>query len=626
MPFRSRPQMPRVTLHRLSRILTPYRHLLCLYVVVLVVSALGTVSIPIFTRTLVNVGLEQRRPGTVVLFGGLALAAGLTGVAAGSVGGWLGSKIGLSLAYDLRMAVYRHLQSLPVSFFITSRAGAVQSRITTDVVDAQSFVQTLFGVLASNVVTLLVAVAAMWKLSPTITALSLLPAPLLLIPARRRAATVRQHARGQAAQRAAMGALLAERFNAHGATLFTLSAHPETDAAAFQEHAEGLRDVTIARNATFQTASFFFGALAVLAYGAVYLYGGWGGAHGRISIGTLIALGGLATVAYGPLQAFAQGGLNLTPGLVAFERVFEVLDFESAIREPARPARLRRPVHAVEVDDITFTYPGHSASLPSLTTPAHHDQAERDRPVLTHVSFTATRGTLTALVGPTGAGKTTITQLIPRLHDPQSGTIRLDGTDIRHLAFTDLRSAVGLVSQDPVLLNDTLAANLRVARPDATDAELRTALEQAQLSALLRTLPAGLATTLGDRGHQLSGGEKQRVAIARALLADPDVLILDEATAHLDTRTERANQTTLDTKRANKTVIVIAHRLSTIRHADEILVIQNGTITERGTHHHLLAHGTLYPLLHQHHNPQPPPTPEQGSPDSRSQRGEIRPE
>jgi ATP-binding cassette, subfamily B, bacterial len=545
------PRVPQVLARRLLKSLAPYRGALCVYVVVLVVSALGTVSIPIFTRTLVNVGLGQHRPGTVILCGGLALAAGLVATGTSSVGGWLGSKIGLSIAYDLRMAIYRHLQSLPVSFFVTSRAGAVQSRISTDVIDAQSFVQTMFGILASNVIILLVAVAAMWKLSPLITVITLLPAPLLLIPARRRAAMIRQNARGQAAERAAMQGLLAERFNAHGATLFTLSAHPEADAGAFEAHAKGLRDVTIARNATFQTAAFYFGVLAVLAYGAIYLLGGWEGTHGRISIGTLIALSGLATVAYGPLQAFAQGGLNLGPGLVAFECVFEILDFEPAIRELAQPVQLRRPVQILEADDITFTYPAAEATLPSLTSPAHHRQAERSRPALEHLSFTAASGTLSAIIGPTGAGKTTITQLIPRLYDPRSGAIRLDGTDIRHLALTDLRSAVGLVSQDPVLLNDTLAANLRIARPDATDKELLTALEQAHLAALLDTLPAGLATTLGDRGHQLSGGEKQRVAIARALLADPDVLILDEATAHLDNETERAIQATIE-KRAPK--------------------------------------------------------------------------
>lgn len=586
-------------IRRVPPFLRPYRWALAAYMVALLLSALATVMVPLITRLLINRGLTSGHSRVVVHLGALALISGLVAAGAGSLGGWLGSKIGLSLTYDLRLALYRHLQDLPLAFFARSQSGAIQSRINNDVIDAQGLIQNLFGSLASNLLALVGAVAAMWVLSPMVTAIAVLGAPLLLVPAMRFGPGLGRAGLAQAVESARMNSLIAERFNVQGALLFSLAGHPEVDRAAFAERAGALRAAVIRRNLVFQRAAFFFAAMSSLAYGAVYLYGGWRAARGELSIGTVVALAGLVSIAYGPLQSFARGGINLAPGLVAFQRVFEVLDFPATIADPVRPVELVRPVSGMEFDGVSFGHPpAEEATLASLRAPSAPTAPAGSQRVLHEVSFTAPRGSVTALVGPTGAGKTTITLLAARLYDPDEGVVRLGGLDLRHLGLAELRSAVGMVTQDAYLLNDSLGANLRLVQPSATDAELRDALDRACLGSLLHALPDGLDTVVGDRGYRLSGGEKQRVALARVFLAGPEVVILDEATAHLDSQTEAAVQSALEETREGRTILVVAHRLSTVRNADQILVVNQGRIIERGRHEALLEHGTLYPSLY----------------------------
>jgi ATP-binding cassette, subfamily B, bacterial len=488
--------------------------------------------------------------------------------------------------------------SLPLAFFARAQSGAIQSRINNDVIDAQALTQNVFGSLASNLLALVVATGAMWALSPAVTAIALGATPLLLWPARHFGPGLGRSANRQAIESALMNSLVAERFNVQGALLFTMAGRDEIDRAAFEARAMALREAVVQRNLVFQRAAFFFAAMASLAYGAVYLYGGWRSARGDLSIGTVVALAGLAGVAYGPIQSFAQGGINLSPGLVAFRRVYEVLDFPPAVAEPAQPLALPRPVSGVAFARVSFTHPSAETAAPeSLRSPTAGLLSEGQR-VLHDLSFEAAPGQMTALVGPTGAGKTTITLLVPRLYDPDEGVVSLGGVDVRDLSLTELRRSVGMVTQDAYLLNDTLAANLRVVHPDASDAECAQALERASLGSLMTALPDGLATVVGDRGYRLSGGEKQRVALARVFLSDPAVIVLDEATAHLDTQTETAIQAALEESRSGRTLIVVAHRLSTVRHADQILVVDKGRIAERGVHRDLLDRGELYPKLY----------------------------
>jgi ATP-binding cassette, subfamily B, bacterial len=591
-------RLTRATARRALGFAKPYRQRLVIYVVLLLVSAVGTASVPLITRQLINHGLARGRPDVVVGLAALAISAGLVSTAATSIGGWLGSTIGLGITYDLRVSLYRHLQQLPLAFFMRSQSGAVQSRVNNDVIAAQGLVQNVFGSLASQVVSLVVAVAAMWALSPLITAVSMIGAPLLLLPTRRLGRTLRAFGRQQAIENARMNALLSERFNVQGAMLFSLAGRPDQDLEVFANRAADLRTAVVGRNATYRKAVFFFGSLATLAYGAVYLLGGWQAARGHLSLGTLVALAGLVTVAYGPLQTFAQGGVNVGPGLVAFERVFEVLDFPPAVACPARPVAIPKPVSGVDFEHVSFMHPmSTQATLSSLMAPEPTSTGHAEW-ALTDVSFQARAGEMTALVGQSGAGKTTVTLLVPRFYDPQRGEVRVSGVDVRDLELTELRRNVGVVTQDTYLLNDTLAANLRLFKPEANDRELLYALERACLGPLLRLLPDGIRTIVGDRGFRLSGGEKQRVALARVFLAQPGVVVLDEATAHLDSQTEAAVQAALEEQGADRTLIVVAHRLSTVRKADQILVLDKGSIVERGQHAELLAHGARYPALY----------------------------
>ena len=616
-PSRAGARLTRTTARRALGFARHYRYRLAIYVALLLVSAVGTASVPLITRQLIDHGLAHDHPYLVVVLGSLAIVAGLISTAAASIGGWLGSTIGLGITYDLRVSLYRHLQQLPLAFFMRSQSGAVQSRVNNDVIEAQGLVQNVFGSLASQVVSLVVAVSAMWALSPLITAVSMVGAPLLLLPTGSLSQTLRRFGRQQTIENARMNALLSERFNVQGALLFSLAGRPDEELEVFAGKAWHLRTAVIGRNATYRKAAFFFGSLATLSYGAVFLLGGWQAARGRLSVGTLVALAGLVAIAYQPLQVLAQGGVNVGPGLVAFERVFEVLDFPPAVAGPARPSPMLKPVSGVEFERVSFRHPtAAQATLASLMAPEARSKDNVEW-VLADVSFHAKAGTMTALVGPSGAGKTTVTLLVPRFYEPQGGMVRVSGIDVRELELTELRRNVGMVTQDTYLLNDTLAANLRLFNPEAGAAELLEALEKACLGPLMKLLPDGMGTVVGDRGYRLSGGEKQRLALARVFLAQPGVVVLDEATAHLDSQTEAAVQVALEEEGKDRTLIVVAHRLSTVRKADQILVLDKGSIVERGSHTQLLAHGARYPGLYraEFEQSRSNPTPAEGGPE-----------
>ncbi|GAB3419724.1 ABC transporter ATP-binding protein [Flindersiella endophytica] len=574
---------PAVT--RILRELAAYRLRIAFYVLLLVAAAAGGVCVPLLTQRLIDDGLVPRTGEVVVTMSVAILAVGLAGAAARSAGGAFGFLIGGQLGFDLRVRLYRHLQRMPLAFFARSQSGALLSRISTDVVAAQGLLQMFFGTLVGNLVAAGIAVAAMVALDPLLTLLVLAFAPLLLVPARLFSGRLLGYGRLQAEESKRMMAHLTERLNVGGALTGLVFGHRERDLAAFSERAAASRDAWAGRNVMFAKAESMVGVLGICGYAAVTLVGGLAAVRGAATVGTVVALVGLVRLVYDPLVTIVQRGLDLTSGLVAFERVYEVLDLEPAMPEPSHPVRLSRATGRVEFRDVWFRFPEPAeVTLPSLLAdPAESFTANADRPVwaLRDVSWTAEPSTMTAVVGPTGVGKTTLTSLVSRLYDPTRGSIRLDGVDLRDLSAHDRWSAIGVVSQDAYLFNDTLAVNLRLAHPDATLDELRDACERAQLGDLVDRLPDGFDTVVGDRGYRLSGGEKQRVALARVFLTGARVVVLDEATAHLDTQTEAAVQTALAETLRGCTLIVVAHRLTTIRGADQVLEVNNGTVTAR---------------------------------------------
>lgn len=592
-------QLARAVLPRLVRDLRPYRRSLIGYCCILVIAAGAGVSAPLVTRGLIDHGLRTHSPSTVLIYGVVLMVVGVIGaVASASATAW-GIIVGTRMVLDLRTRLYAHLQTLPFAFYTRVPTGALQSRISVEVYEAQDLVKLIFGAPAANSVTLIAALAAMATISPLVTGIALVAAVPLLPPLRWCGRRVHALARAQAQANRDVSAYLAERLNVGGALLRLLFGHHQHDLAGVRERMDRTYEATAARNVTFARSAVVLGSFSAIGVGVVYLVGGWRATTGSLTVGSVVAMAGLVAVVYSPMVSLATSGINIGGGLVAFERVYEVLDFPAAVADPARPIRLVRPAAVVEFRSVSFRYPGVRESAPAslVDDPAGAD----DRPsrwALRDVSFEAVAGGTTAIVGATGAGKSTVASLICRLYDPTEGGVFLDGTDLRRLSLTDLHSAVGMVTQDAHLLNDTLAANLRLAAPEAADAELYAACAQAALTDVLDRMPDGLNTVLGDRGYRLSGGERQRVALARVLLAGPDIIVLDEATAHLDTETEQAITAALRVGLKARTRIVIAHRLSTILHADQILVLDDGRLIERGTHESLLKHGTRYRRLY----------------------------
>ncbi len=511
---------------------------------------------------------------------------------------WYSSRIGEGLINDLRTQVFAHVLRQPIAFFTRAQTGSLVSRLNNDVVGAQQAFTSVLSNVVSNIVSVVLVVGAMLALSWQLTLGSLLLVPLFLIPAKLMGRRLAELAHRQMNLNADMGTRMTERFNVAGALLVKLFGSPVREEQEYAERAGRVRDigVQIAFNRTIFMAALTL--VAALATAMIYGFGGIMAVNGTLSVGTLLALSALLARLYGPLTSLSNVRVDIMTALISFERVFEVLDLEPLVTEKAGAVDLPAGSLGVELDEVGFRYPSaDEVSLASLESVASGDR--RGSGVVLHdITVSVPAGALVALVGPSGAGKTTLTSLVSRLYDPTTGAVRIGGVDLRDVTMTSLRDRVGVVTQEAHLFHDTIRANLLYARPDASDDEIHAALRAAQISALVDELPEGLDTVVGDRGHRLSGGEKQRLAIARLLLKAPDVVVLDEATAHLDSESEVAVQRALDAALEGRTSIVIAHRLSTIRQADLIVVLDHGRVVQTGRHADLLAAGGLYALLH----------------------------
>ena len=591
-------QLPPGIWRRVFGFARPYRRELTIFLAIIIADALIAVITPVLAGRVVN-QITGRASVRVVV----DLALVIAGLAVFDAGlsfaqRWYSARIGEGLIYDMRTAVFDHVQRMPLAFFTRAQTGALVSRLNNDVLGAQqAFTSTLSG-LVSNVVSLVLTAGVMFSLSWQITVLSLVMLPVFVIPARRIGTRLQSITREAYNLNASMNATMTERFNVAGALLVKLFGRPDLEDASFRGRAARVRDIGVT-SAMYGRA--FFVALtlvASLAQALVYGLGGYLAIRGELSAGTVVTLALLLTRLYGPLTALSNARVDVMSALVSFDRVFEVLDLAPMIDDAPDAAELPSDARSIEFDDVRFAYPSaDEVSLASLEDVAVLDTAVPSE-VLRGISFRAEPGELVALVGPSGAGKTTISQLVPRIYDVRSGAVRIGGRDVREVTQQSLRDRIGVVSQEAHMFHDTIRQNLLYAKPTASDDELWSAVEAAQIGDLVHSLPDGLETLVGDRGYRLSGGEKARLAIARLLLKAPEIVILDEATAHLDSESEAAVQRALATALAGRTSLVIAHRLSTIQNADKVLVVEDGRIVEQGRHGELLAAGGLYAELY----------------------------
>src|SRR5436190_3975273 len=589
------------TIPRIATFARPYRRQIIVFLVLVTLDALLVVALPLLFKVIVDEvakGADGSKSTVVTVALGVALLA-LVDAGLTLWQRYLSSQVGEGLIYDLRTRVFAHVQRMPVAFFTRTQTGALVSRLNTDVVGAQqAFTSTLSSVV-SNVIGLILVLATMLYLSWQITLGALVLTPLFLLPARWVGRRLQAITREAMQLNAGMGTTMTERFNVSGALLVKLFGRLDDESTAFAGKAGQVRDIGI-KQAMY--GRVFFTSLtlvASLATALVYGVGGLLAIDGTITLGTLVALTALLGRLYGPLTALSNVQVDVMTALVSFERVFEVIDLPPMIDEKPDAEVLPRGTTAVELRNVSFRYPSaDEVSLASLESVAVLDQAPSQQ-VLHDVSFTVPAGTMTALVGPSGAGKITITSMVCRLYDTVEGEVLVGGHDVRDVTLESLHEVVGVVTQDAHMFHETIRTNLLYARPQATDAELLDALRAAQIWDLVAALPDGLDTTVGDRGYRLSGGEKQRLALARLLLKAPDVVVLDEATAHLDSESELAVQRALKIALEGRTSLVIAHRLSTVRDADQILVVADGRVVERGRHTQLLAAGGLYSELYE---------------------------
>ncbi|MFD3810770.1 ABC transporter ATP-binding protein [Rhodococcus sp. NPDC058639] len=588
----------RATLKRIAAFAGPHRRNITIYLLLSVsIAALG-VATPVLAGRVVDAIVDNAAVSVVVWLAVIIAAIALVEAGLGIANRWLSASIGEDLILDLRTTVFDHVQRMPVAFFTRTRTGALVSRLNNDVIGAQrAFSDTLSGVVG-NLVTLVITLVVMLGISWQITLLALLLLPIFIVPARHMGTRLAQLSREAANHNSVMNTQMTERFSAPGATLIKLFGRPSQESTEFAVRARRVRNIGV-RTAMLQ--SVFVTALTLvsaLALAIVYGLGGFYALRDQLDPGSVVAMAMLLTRLYAPLTALASARMDVMSAMVSFERVFEILDLEPLIKQSPDARDVPKGPVSVEFRDVSFAYPSaDKVSLASLEEVAVLDSRGGET-VLHDLSFRVEPGHMVALVGSSGAGKSTVAQLIPRLYDVDSGSVSLGGVDVRDLSTDSIRSTVGLVTQDGHLFHDSVRANLLLARPDATEDELFDALRRARLSDLIRSLPNGLDTVVGERGYRLSGGERQRLTIARLLLAHPQVVILDEATAHLDSTSEAAVQEALTEALAGRTSVVIAHRLSTIRAADQILVVEDGRIVERGTHAELLAAGGRYEELH----------------------------
>jgi ATP-binding cassette subfamily B protein len=599
------------SVRRIASYARPYRGSLILFLGTVVLDAVVMVAVPLLLKVLIDRGILAKDTGLVIgiatLAAGLALLDALLTLAQR----WFSSRIGEGLIYDLRSQVFRHVQQQPIAFFTRAQTGSLVSRLNSDVIGAQQALTSTLSSVVSNAVSLVLVLVAMFFLSWQVTLISLVLVPLFIFPARFMGRRLQRLTRESMQLDAQMGSTMTERFNVAGAMLVKLFGRPGEEADVFSSRAARVRDIGVVTALYGSSLFIALTLLASLAMAVVYGVGGDLVIRGTFQLGTLVALTLLLGRLYGPITALSNVQVDVMTALVSFDRVFEVLDLKPLIedRPGARVLRLAGqagassgdPAAQIEFDHVSFRYPTAAevslASLESiaLKVPERTDAAQS---VLHDMSFRAPAGQLTALVGPSGAGKTTITHLVARLYDPAAGAVRVGGTDLREVTQESLHNAVGVVTQDAHMFHDTIRANLAYARPEASEQDLVEACRAAQIWDLISVLPDGLDTVVGDRGYRLSGGEKQRVALARLLLKAPAVVVLDEATAHLDSESEAAVQHALAAALSGRTSLVIAHRLSTIREADQILVIDDGRVRERGRHEELLAAGGLYAELY----------------------------
>ena len=586
------------TVKRIFTFAKPYRLSIWIFLFTVVIDAALIVATPLLLRDLIDKGVIPKDGALVTRLAVLVGLIAIADAAMSMLGRYFSSRIGEGLIYDLRSLVFGHVQRQSIAFFTRTQTGALISRINSDVMGAQqAFTATLSG-LVSNVVSLVLVGVTMMILSWQITIFSLLLLPAFLIPTKWVGRKLQELTRDSFNTNAQMSSTMTERFNVSGAMLVALYGEPDREREYFRSRARRVADIGI--KMAMLNRLFFIALTSVAAIATAFAYGIGGhlAINGGVTVGTLLAITALLARLYGPLTALSNVRIDVMTSLVSFERVFEVLDLEPMVKNRENAIDLKPSHPKIEFKDVSFSYPrAEEISLASLESAAKPETIQSGE-VLRGLSFTAAPGTLTALVGPSGAGKTTISALLPRLYDVTTGAIEIDGHDIRDLTLESLRGAIGVVMQDAHLFHETIAENLRYAKNDATEDEMRIACESAQIWDLIKSLPNGLDTMVGERGHRLSGGEKQRLAIARLLLKSPAVVILDEATAHLDSENEALVQAALQSALKGRTSIVIAHRLSTVRDADQILVLDKGQIVERGKHDELVARGGLYADLY----------------------------
>ncbi|HMG29980.1 MAG TPA: ABC transporter ATP-binding protein [Jiangellaceae bacterium] len=586
------------TLRRILGFATPYKKQLAIFLGLILVDALIGAAQPLLFKQIIDEGVMKDDGGLVV-----ALAAAVAGLAVltaaiGLTQRYFSATIGQGLVHDLRTQVFDHMQKMPVAFFSRTQTGALVSRLNGDVQGAQqAFTSTLSNVVG-NIATTVTVVAAMLALSWQITLVALVLIPLFVLPARLVGRKLAEITRERYELTADMGQTMTERFNVSGALLVKIFGRPSAESTDFTARAARVRDIGVRSAVYSRVLMTSLGLLAALATAFVYGLGGLMAIGGTLGVGTVVALTAYLGRLYGPITSLSNLQVDIMTTLVSFERVLEVLDLEPMVADAPGARTLPATAASIEFDRVAFRYPAAAeVSLASLESLATLSDAPSEQ-VLADISFTAEPGQTIALVGPSGAGKTTVTSLVSRLYDVTGGAVRIGGEDVRDVTQMSLRDAIGVVTQDSHMFHDTLRANLAYARPDATDEQMWDALRAAQIADLVTTLPDGLDTVVGDRGYRLSGGEKQRLAIARLLLKAPRVVVLDEATAHLDSESEAAVQQALQTALVGRTSIVIAHRLSTVRDADQILVIDGGRVVERGRHEDLLAAGGTYADLY----------------------------